>query len=349
MTDILDGLLSELDDLKTDITDIRALTLDDLDVHDSPHELLDHDRIRPKKKFLCPRCEKKLIYIHDQGRRKCVSCAYSSKIISGEMGDSMNGYNNISGSSVVMRVQGSGLMKSSISRQVLQSSDTKKYRQSKILESVVRTLSNSSLSIPKVFLEEAVEKYCHISQLSSVRLVFRGDGLKSMLAGFISFVCLDNDLNVSNQSLASAFSIAEKAITKARRIIYSLNERGLTNVVNNNKKLDLYIKASCASLKIPEEYCPFLVALIKKAEQKNLHLLESTVEKTRCAGAICMLISCVKVLHQRISLEKIQRKCKVTIPTFMKYYKLLLAHKLALRNVFKQYKIPKPLRWKTEE
>lgn len=349
MTDILDSLLSDLNEIKADLDNIhKTLTLDDLDEVPQPVEQSPRGK-RPKKKFLCPSCNTKLTYIADQSRRKCEKCAYASKIMSSEAGDSLQSYNNISESSVLARVQGTGILKAGINRQVLQSSDTKKYRQSKILEQVIHDLGNSSLSIPRIYLEVAVHKYCQISQLSSVRLVFRGDGLRSMLAGFISFVCIDNDMSVSNEDLAKAFAISEKAITRARRIIYSLNERGLTDVVSHHRKLDIYLKKACSSLKIPDEYCTFLIALIKRAEDKNLHLIESTVEKTRCAGAICMLLGCVKSLYDRISLTKVEKKCKVTIPTFMKYYDLLMQHKPALKKVFKAHKIPMPKKWNTRD
>lgn len=359
--DILTSLMRDLNDLQDDIkTNSTAIVmLDEMEdtksnISDNKDNNDDDDTVVKKKRRrnMCSHCHIEMVNF-DALWRTCPKCKAMIKIHGHDMEncDSMSSYNSIADSSVPARIIGNGMVKTGLNRCLLQSSvDSRKQRRSKILTGISQIIFGSGINIPAIYLEMAVDAYCDINKRSAesnVKFVYRGAGQRSMLAGFVEHICLSHSIRIPTAMLAKAFEITETDISKAKGRISNLVDRGLARIEKVDDKCKITLQSFISKLKVDQKYVPFLHSLILRAENKNLHLLESTTEKTKCAGAIYLLTTCIKDLAAKsITPEKIKSRCGVTIPTFTKYYNLLMAHKTALKKVFKKSSIPMPLKWK---
>ncbi len=359
--EILKSLMQDLTILRDDLTHTvitneehnEKVMLDDID--DIPTDYTDTanaETRKRKRRNVCKDCNVELSMV-DSLWRKCPKCNAMTKIIGNalENCDSINSYNSMADSSVPGRLRGSGFIRAGLNRCLMQSSvDSRKQRRSKIIESIASIAFRNNTSIPQNYIDEAVSAYCDIarraSAVSGVKFVYRGTGQRSMLAVLVDQVCIENKIRIFTADLGKAFDVSESDLSKARRRIRNLADRGLVQIGKIENQYEVTLLTFTNALKLDNKYVPFLSALIKRAEDKNLHLLESTTEKTKCAGAIYLLTTCIYELYKTISPERIATKCKVTIPTFSKYYNLLTKHRVILKKIFKKHHIPMPASWK---
>ena len=72
-------------------------------------------------------------------------------------------------------------------------------------------------------------------------------------------------------------------------------------------------------------YLDEIVKIINIAEKNNLHLICNSKNVTKCCGALMLLVSLDKKLCH-VDQNLISDKCKISVNTFKKYYKLLLQY-----------------------
>lgn len=356
--DILKSLMQDLESLHDDLGSTKIALQDDRVLmeeieNDSVQICTETEQRKRKRRNICEECNVELSAI-DGLWRKCPSCGSMSKIIGNDMEncDSIRSYNSMTDSSVPARIRGTGLVKAGLNKCFMRSSvDSRKQRRSKIIENIARIAFNNNSSIPQIHIEEAVNSYCDIARraaaISGEKYVYRGTGQRGMLAIFVEQVCLDHDIRLFNHDLIKAFDVSESDLSKARRRMRNLSERGLIYMNKIENKCEITLKSFMKDLRLDKKYVPFLYAIINRAEEKKIHILESTTEKTKCAGVIYLLTTCIYELYLSTSQERISAKCGVSIPTFMKYYNLLIKHKPALKHTFKKNKIPMPAIWNT--
>jgi transcription initiation factor TFIIIB Brf1 subunit/transcription initiation factor TFIIB len=347
--DILKELMRELDEVQLQVG--APTFIEDYE----PEE--EQPTISRKKKTshknLCKDCDVELVNVDDLWR-KCPKCGGRIKIFGGSTDhrDFSNQYNSISNAVVPAKVsgRGSGIKKVFMSTSV----DTTSQRKIKIMQGLSSIAFKKGVSIPPVYISEAIVRYCGIKEKALLKdkkasCVFRGTGQRGILAVFTEQVCLENKMRIFPTDLAKAFDIDETQLSRAKRRVSNLVELGYAQSTVVEDKCRVTLAKFIKSLKIDEKYIDFLYALIQRAEQKNLHILVSSAEKTKCAGAIYILTHCDKEIYAKVKDRKIVRHCGVTIPTFMKYFNLLFNNKQALKKVFKKFRVPMPAKWKEHE
>jgi hypothetical protein len=350
--DFWQSLIDDINKLPLQPDDTHVACIDDIvECEPQAHFQPSVNEKNRKKRITCEDCDEELEKL-DALWRRCPKCDNRTKIHSSDMEncDSMSNYNSMTDGSMPARIKGAGIHKSHLNRYLMQSADSTKQRRTKIIEGLRNILFRTSVDIPIIHLERATDIYCDIAKrtvaISGTKYVYRAAVQKSILAVLTNSVLQENNLRIPDNKLCIAFDVTEPDLSKAKRKVCSLRDRGLIAWEDNKESCKITLSHFIKLLKLDEKYIDFLYTLIKRAESKNLHLIESTTERTKCAGSIYMLTACVRDINRSLTSERIAKKCGVTVATFVKYYRLLLGHPFALKKIFKKYRVPMPAIWK---
>ena len=197
--------------------------------------------------------------------------------------------------------------------------------------------------IPKNAIDLAIELFTKIKEAG---YVFRGNGKRGVLGSCLFYSCVMKGITKTPREISSVMKIEERFLSSGDRVLQKLNELGVIEIPTNFDPLRHYIHQYFPALKIPPMYEEFIVALIQRAESKNIHIKNDSRMTTKCVGAIYLLTTRVKSLNH-ITKEDIVKECsKISKSTFNRYYTLLVENHKKIKHVFKKYGIMMPDNWK---
>ncbi len=200
--------------------------------------------------------------------------------------------------------------------------------------------------IPKQILESGSNMAMEIKGIGTNK---RGDQKKGLYAAIISTIASTSGYALAPEETAELMKIKKSHQSNGYKIIRELVEIGKIQKFNLTNCITEFTCRFLKILDIPQHYSKFIVELISRAEQKKLYVIHECCSTTKCAGAIYMLVTRVKELRH-ITKEDIQKKLKISITTFKKYYTLILCnYYLLFKVVFKRHKIPMPKIWKVDK
>lgn len=175
--------------------------------------------------------------------------------------------------------------------------------------------------------------------------VFRGKGRLGIIGACIEYMCVAKHVHRSVHDIAQILGIEDCHVSRGIRQLSDFIDRGKLRITQIPKTHLDYINHYFYLLDIPTKFVSFVVDLISRAGEKNLHIICDSRMSTRCVGTIYMLVNRVPSLSS-ITKEIISTKCSISKTTFIKYYSMLCSNFILLRKVFKQHKIPMPITWK---
>jgi transcription initiation factor TFIIIB Brf1 subunit/transcription initiation factor TFIIB len=197
--------------------------------------------------------------------------------------------------------------------------------------------------IPKNVIDVAVEMF---SEIKEAGYVFRGNGKRGVTGACLFYACVMKGITKTPREIASVMKIEERFLSSGDRVLQELNELCVIKIPTNFDPLRHYVHQYFPSLKIPSKYEEFIIDIIQRAEQKNIHIRNDSRMTTKCVGAIYLLTTRVPSLNY-ITKEDIVRECsKISKSTFIRYFNLLCENQKKIRHVFKRHGINMPLEWK---
>jgi hypothetical protein len=205
--------------------------------------------------------------------------------------------------------------------------------------------NNNSLDfkIPKHIMREGVEMFCKIKDAN---YVFRKDNKKGVISACLYYACYNNGIIKTTQEMSKYVGIQEKFHSYGDRVLHDLNDKGIINIPNKLDSIPKYIDKYLELLNIDKKYKPFIISIINKLEVSNVHLLYDSKNNTKCIGTIYLLIQRMPKLRNKITKETIEKECKISKTTFIRYYKIINLYYKKLKFIFKRYSIPMPIEWK---
>ena len=202
---------------------------------------------------------------------------------------------------------------------------------------------SGEFKIPKHIMREAIEMFCKIKKAD---YVFRKDNKKGVLSACLYYSCYNNGIIKTPQEMAKYVGIQEKFHSYGDRVLQDLNDKEIISIPSKMDSINKYIDKYFELLDIDKIYKPFVINIIKKLEESNIHLLHDSKNNTKCIGAIYLLIQRIPKLKQKISKEKIEKECKISKTTFIRYFKIINLYYKTIKVIFKRYSIPMPIEWK---
>lgn len=199
--------------------------------------------------------------------------------------------------------------------------------------------------MPKDAINLAVEI---VTQIRNAGNVFRGNGKWGVVGACLFYACVMKGITKTPREIADLLEVEEKFLSQGDRTLQDLNERGVIDIPTFLQPLPDYINQYFAALKIPNDYAPFIVDLIDRAEKKHIHITNESRLTTKCVGAILMLTVRVKSLNH-ITKDMICTECRISKSTFTRYYNLLRENHKKIRKVFKKHGIPMERGWKKSQ
>lgn len=217
------------------------------------------------------------------------------------------------------------------------------YRKLTIIREINLWNNSGEFKIPKHIIREAIEMFCKIKKAD---YVFRKDNKKGVLSACLYYSCYNNGIIKTPQEMSKYVGIQEKFHSYGDRVLQDLNDKGIISIPTKMDSITKYIDKYFELLDIDKIYKPFVTSIIKKVEESNIHLLHDSKNNTKCIGAIYLLTQRIPKLKQKISKEKIEKECKISKTTFIRYFKIINLYYKTIKVIFKRYSIPMPIEWK---
>lgn len=189
---------------------------------------------------------------------------------------------------------------------------------------------------PKDVIKIAVEIF---SKIKDAGYVFRGKKKKGVQGACLFYACVIKGLTKPPREIASIMGIEERFLSHGDRILQDLNERGVISIPTILRPMKDYINQYFPALNIDDKYKDFVMAIIDRAEKKNIHIKNDSRTTTKVIGAIYLLVTRIPELR-KITKEKIVKECNISKSTFIRYFNLLNANHTLLKKTFKRYRIP---------
>jgi hypothetical protein len=226
------------------------------------------------------------------------------------------------------------------------SADYSKYRKSNTMKDM-KNLNNISekYHIPKNVIKEACEMFDQIKQKG---YVFRKDGKRGVLSACLYYACYNNGISKTPTEIAQFSEIEEKFQSQGDRILHDLNEKGIISIPTKINPIYDYINRYFEILNIDSKYKAFVIDLIKRADEKNIHLLHDNKTNTKAIGSIYILIDRTEYKN-KITKEKIEKECGISKTTFIRYCDIIYNYYKLFKRIFKKHKISMPIEWKAAE
>ncbi len=293
---------------------------------------------------ICTTCNIKLIIIGSS--YVCDKCGFESeKDTYSEITSVATNYNVNNNGFVSIRFTGKGSYNNQRSLYKT-SADYSKYRKVNTLKDMNNWNNLSEkYHIPKNVIVEANEMFAQIKEKG---YVFRKDGKRGVLSACLYYACYNNGISKTPTEIAQFSLIEEKFQSQGDRILHDLNEKGIINIPTKINPIFDYINRYFEILNIDAKYKPFIIDLIKRADDKNIHLLHDNKTNTKAIGSIYILIDRTDY-KKTITKEKIEKECGISKTTFIRYCDIIYNYYKLFKRVFKKHKIPMPIEWKKKE
>jgi len=218
------------------------------------------------------------------------------------------------------------------------------YRKIHIMKEIYLWNNNSiDFKMPKHIMREGIEMFCKIKDAN---YVFRKDNKKGVISACLYYACYNNGIIKTPQEMAKYVGIQEKFHSYGDRVLHDLNDKGIIIIPNKLDSIPKYIDKYLELLNIDKKYKTFIISIINKLEESNVHLLYDSKNNTKCIGTIYLLIQRIPSLKNKITKELIEKECKISKTTFIRYYKIINLYYKKIKYIFKRHSIPMPVDWK---
>jgi hypothetical protein len=205
--------------------------------------------------------------------------------------------------------------------------------------------------IPKDIIMAAVELF---NQIKMAGLVFRKNKKLGVQGMCLYYTCARKEgFAKTIQDIAMLMKIEERFLSFGDKVLQDLNEQNIIDIPVFIDLIKSLVIQYFSLLKLPEKdekynYQQFVIDLIYRAEYKKIHIRHDFRPKTKCIGAIYMLLERMKSnpLFATITKDDIVKEYNISKSTFVRYYKILCVYNTKIKKVFKKHKIPMPLKWK---
>lgn len=327
------------------------------------------DKIGKKKNdhTICDSCNVSKIR-EDESLLVCPECGEETRIITSGNKYCLsinNDHNTLSSSYMPVKISGKSKNRYYYNRSLLKTgSNYTKFRKMVSLREFMDYIYNDN-RLPKNVIILANNIF---DKVKSDRSIFRSSGKRGIHAACLYYACHSQGITKTPQVLASIVGVPDKFISNGFKTLQEKAEAGLIeipsfinpirNYVNQyfeslNMSNYLVRKSKSGKVEILDQdvqnrlntYKEFIVSLINKAEQKNVHVMNDSKMTTKVVGALWMLTRRIKEFRE-ISKDELHKACGTSKSTFTRYYKLLYDNNLKLRKPFKKYRIPMPYKWK---
>jgi len=203
-------------------------------------------------------------------------------------------------------------------------------------------INNCSVILPKNIIDESIQLFFNIKTVSTD--IYRKDTKLGIMANCLYITCYKYKLSKTIKEISAIFNITEKIYNKGEKKIRELKEKNMIEVCDINPMEDL-IERYLELLDIDKMWKFFIIDIIKKAEEKKLHILNDTKQNTRCVGVIYLLTDRLPQ-YKSITKEVIQEKCGVSKNTYLKYCNnVVYSYYKLFKHIFKKYSVPMKKEW----
>jgi hypothetical protein len=302
---------------------------------------LDINKINKNSK-LCINCNNSLIINYNQAI--CNNCGFENN--NDVSFDNDNSYIDPSyNSSEFINFKITGKNSYGLQKNMLKiCSNYDQYRKIHIMKEIYLWNNQSiDFKIPKHIIREGIDMFCKIKEAD---YVFRKDNKKGVISACLYYTCYNNGIIKTPQEMAKYVGIQEKFHSYGDRVLHDLNDKGIIDIPNKLDSIPKYIDKYFEILSIDKKYKPFVINIINKLEETNVHLLFDSKNNTKCIGTIYLLTQRIPYLKNKITKEMIEKECKISKTTFIRYYKIIHLFYKKIKFIFKRYAIPMPVEWK---
>lgn len=292
----------------------------------------------------CADCDQKMV-IMDVGegmKMVCENCGIMEECVKFDrdrvsaeglsvQGGSYNTYNN---SAAPLKIVGPGAY--CYQRKLLGDTSTSRRQQRKNTRDEMKKIifQYKGDKPPKNVIHAAADMYYDLQQ----HHIKRGDVRLGTMAACVYQACIEHDIIRKPTEIADMFGVPQTALSEGAKILDDLAAKGMIHFSNRNKFADIdyrvksFINRYFESLGITTDtdasdksnvcnYRLFVVRIIEFTIAK--HIAESSVISSKCAGAVYILSQCCPKLE--ITCEKIQKECKISKSTFVRFAKSVKA------------------------
>jgi len=287
----------------------------------------------------CSNCNS--LMLQNSGSLECSGCG----IIIKNVGDlSFSSENTVFGETMTSFRYEGGTATSSYQRNRINNqtcSNSSAYRQNQDKKKLSNLNSESeNKRIPKTVINLILDDFRKIKE---AKIVYRGNGKKGVMAALMYYRCMSVGVARTPRDLCTFLDIPQKKFSEGDRKVQKHVDTGILDIKLCSNSYEMYITQYLTILGIDLKYTDFLLNLIKRAEDKKIHILNESKTTTKCVGAIYMLISRLKL---KISKDTISKECNISGSTFIKYFRLLNDNYRLIKKPFKKYGIKMPKVWK---
>lgn len=225
--------------------------------------------------------------------------------------------------------------------------DYSQYRKLTTLKEIISWNSNSKKQhIPKNVMIEANNMF---AKIKDHKKVYRKDGKKGVIGSCIYYACYNNGISKTPSEIAQFSGIEDKFHSRGDRELRALSEMGIIDLPAKINPINDYIDRYLQILKIDTKYKSFLTDMIKRANEKKIHILYDSKSNTKACAVIYILVERVASLRAIITDETISSVCNISKTTFIRYYKIICEYYRKFKKVFKRHGIPMPNSWREDE
>jgi transcription initiation factor TFIIIB Brf1 subunit/transcription initiation factor TFIIB len=184
------------------------------------------------------------------------------------------------------------------------------------------------------------------TKIREANYVFRKDHKKGVIAACLYYACYMSGIARTPQYISEFVGVEEKFLSQGDRILHDLNEKGVIEIPKKIIPIQQYTYMYFELLDIDKKFIPFVNALIQHAEKSKMHLLHDSKNNTKCIGAIYVLVQRFPKMKEEISIERIEKVCKISKTTVNRYSKMVFKYVNIFKVIFKRYRIPMPNKWR---
>ena len=222
--------------------------------------------------------------------------------------------------------------------------DNKQQRIKRITDKVINKVYQSKDdSIPIYIVNSVVEDYIKIQEENN--LVRRGDRLSGLLAALLYNKCVIERIPRKPKTITNIFNISDTVLSEGAKELHALASHSAAIILpEHGGEIENFVNQyfEKLSLNAYDEYKGFVVELINETTNDKIVVSSNASRNTtRCAGAICILCSQLKLKH--ITRDIIANVCLISKSTFSRYISLVNAHKAKpeIDSIFDKYNVPK--------
>jgi len=184
-----------------------------------------------------------------------------------------------------------------------------------------------------------VKKYEHL--IGKFSLIRRGNQRLALLGECLSRASIETNIPRPLKEIALFMDIEEKRI----RASHELERYGIKFKFDQFELIGDYIRQTMNKLEIDISYYDFAFDLIKRAEDRKIHILRSNKDTTKVSGAIYTITQRVKK-YNHITPSSIEKIMYSSTTTFINYYKkIICAYNHIFKDIFVKHKISMPIGW----